>query len=62
MNNIGLKKKYFSLKLDNITIIKMKALAKQHGIKGYYKLRKAELIQKLEVHPDVNEQVLLPGF
>ena len=39
MDNIGLKKKYSSLKIDNITVIKLKDLAKQHGIKGYYKLR-----------------------
>ena len=44
MDNIGLKKKYSSLKMDNITVIKLKALTKQRGIKGYYKLRKAELI------------------
>ena len=47
--------------MNNVTVIKLKTLAKQRGIKGYYKLRKAELIQKLEAHPDVNEQVLLPG-
>ena len=46
--------------MDNITVIKLKTIAKQRGIKGYYKLRKAELIQKLEAHPDVNEQVLIP--
>ena len=46
--------------MDYITVIKLKALAKQRGIKGYYKLRKAELIQKLEAHPDINEQVLIP--
>ena len=60
MDNIGLKKKYSSLKMDNITVIKPKTLTKQRGIKGYYKLRKAELIQKFEVHPDVNEHVLIP--
>ena len=54
MDNIGLKKKYSSLKMDNITVIKLKALAKLHGIKGDYKLRKAELIQKLEAHSYVN--------
>ena len=48
--------------MDNITVIKLKALAKQRGIKGYYKLRKTDLIQRLEVHPDVNEQVLIPGL
>ena len=62
MDNIGLKKKYASLKMNNITVIKLKALAMQRGIKGYYKLRKAELIQKLEAHPDVNEQVLIAGL
>ena len=62
MDNIRLKKKYSSLKMDNITIIKLKTLAKQRGIKGYYKVRKAELIQNLEALPDVNEQVLTPGI
>ena len=62
MDNIGLKKKNSSLKMDNITVIKLKTLAKQRGIKDYYKLRKAELIQKLEAHSDVNEQVLIPEF
>ena len=62
MDKIGLKKKYCSLKMDNITVIKLKSLAKQRGIKGYYKLRKAELIQKLEALSDVKEQVLIPGL
>ena len=62
MYNIRLKKKYTSCKMDNITVIKLKALAKQRGSKRYYKLRKAELIQKLEAYPDVNEQVLIPGL
>ena len=48
--------------MDNITVIKFKTLAKQRGIKGYYKLRKAELMQKLEAHPDVHEKVLIPGL
>ena len=48
--------------MDNITLVKLKTLAKQRGIKCYYKLRKAELIQKLEAHPDVNEQILIPGL
>ena len=46
--------------MDNITEIKLKALAKQCDIKGYYKLRKAELMQKFEAHPDANEQDLIP--
>ena len=44
MDSIGLKNKYSPLKMDNITVIKLKSLEKQH-IKGYYKLRQAELIQ-----------------
>ena len=60
MDNIGLKKKYSSLKIDNIAVVKLKTLAKQRCIKGYYKNRKAELIKKLEAHPDANVQVLIP--
>ena len=37
-----LKTKFSSLKMNNITVIEMKAIAKQHGIESYYKLRKAE--------------------
>ena len=63
INSFGLRKKYCSLKkMNNITVIELKALAKQRGIKGYYKLRKAELIQKLKAHSDVNVQVLIPGL
>ena len=62
MDNMGLKKSYSSLKMDNITVIKLKDIAKQRRIKCYYKLRKAELIQKLEAHPDVSEQFLMPGL
>ena len=43
--------------MDNFTVIKLKDIARQR----YFKLRNAELIQKLEAHPDVNEQVLIPG-
>ena len=62
IDNIGQKKKYSSLKMDKITVVKLKTLAKQRGIKGYYKLRKAELIPKLAAHSDVNEQVLISGL
>ena len=58
----NLKTKFSSLKMSNITVIQLKAIAKHHGIKGYYKLRKAELIHKLEALPEVNEQVLIPGL
>ena len=58
----GLKTKLSSLKMNNITVIELKAIEKQHGIEGYYKLRKAELIHKLEALLEVNEQVLIPGL
>ena len=48
--------------MDNITVIKLKALAKQRDFQGYYKRRKGELIQTLEAYSDVNEQVLIPGL
>ena len=47
--------------MNNITVIELKAIAKERGIEGYYKLRKAELIHTLEALPDVNEQVLYRG-
>ena len=62
MVNIGLQKTYSSLKVDYITVIKLKDIAKHRRINGYYKLRKSELIQKLKTHLDVNEQVLMPGL
>ena len=34
--------------MDNRTVEQLKAIAKERGIKGYYKLRKAELIHALE--------------
>ena len=48
--------------MNNITVIELKAIAKQRGIEGYYKLRKAELIHKLEALLEVNKQVLIPGL
>ena len=35
-------------KNGNHTIVQLKAIAKERGIKDYYKLRKAELIKALE--------------
>ena len=34
--------------MENHTIVQLKAIAKERGIKGYYKLRKAELIHALK--------------
>ena len=34
--------------MENHTIVQLKAISKELGIKGYYKLRKAELINALE--------------
>ena len=34
--------------MENHTIVQLKAIAKERGIKGYYKLRKVELIHALE--------------
>ena len=34
--------------MENHTTVPLKAIAKERGIKGYYKLRKAELINALE--------------
>ena len=48
--------------MNNTAIIKLKALAKQNGIKGYYKFGKAELIHILDAQPDVNAQVFIPGL
>ena len=53
---------FFSLKMNNINVIEPTAIAKQRDIKGYYKLRKAELIHKLGANPDGNQQVLIRGL
>ena len=42
--------------MENHTIVQLKAIAKERGIKGYYKLRKAELIHVLEVTRIVEQQ------
>ena len=34
--------------MKNHTVVQLKAIAKDRGIRGYYKLRKAELIHALE--------------
>ena len=42
------KEKYSLIKMDNHTVVQLKAIAKERGIRGYYKLRKAVLIHALE--------------
>ena len=34
--------------MENHTVVQLKAIVKQRGIRGYYKLRKAELVHALE--------------
>ena len=55
-----LKTQFSSLKMNNINVIELKAITKQLGIEGYYKL--SINIHKLEALPEVNEQVLIPGL
>ena len=58
----GFRDNIFLIKYEQHYVIELKAIAKQHGIEGYYKPCKAELIHKLEAFPEVNEQVLIPVF
>ena len=44
--------------MENHTIVQLKAIAKERGIKGYYKLRKAELIHALEATRVVEQKVI----
>ena len=41
-------KKIFMKKMNNHTVVQFMVIAKERGIRGYYKLRKAELIQAFE--------------
>ena len=44
----GLKKNCHEIKMNNNTVKQLKDISKVRGIKGYYKLRKSELINALE--------------
>ena len=43
-----INKKYSWIKIENRTVTQLKAIAKERGIRGYYNLRKAELMRVLE--------------
>ena len=42
--------------MENHTVVQLKAIAKERGIKGYYKHRKAELIHALEKSDKINRK------
>ena len=42
------KEKYSRIKMDHYTVVQLNAFEKERGIRGYDKLRKAELIHALE--------------
>ena len=43
--------------MENLTVVQLKVIAKERGIRGYYKLRKAELIPALEATKLVEQKV-----
>ena len=43
--------------MGNRTVVQLKAIAKERGIRGYYKLRKAELIRVLEATKLVEQKI-----
>ena len=43
-------------KMENHTVVQLKAIAKERGVRGYYKLRMAELIHALEATRSVEQK------
>ena len=43
--------------MDNHTVMQLKAIANERGVRGYYKLRKVELIHALEAARLVEQKV-----
>ena len=44
--------------MENHTIVELKAIAKERGINGYYKRRKAELIHAVKATRSVEQKVI----
>ena len=42
--------------MDNHTVVQLKAVAKDRGIRGYYNLRKVELIRALKAARSVEQK------
>ena len=55
-NKNSLKKNCHEIKMNNNTVKQLNAIAKERGIKGDYKLRKAKLINALEATTLVEEK------
>ena len=47
------------MKYDNMRVVDLKALGKEHGLKGYSGMRKAQLIELLRNNPP---PMPAPGF
>ena len=47
--------------MENHTVVQLKAIAKERCIRGYYKLRKAELIHALEATKLVEQESNIIG-
>ena len=49
------EEKYSSIKTNNHIVVQLKTVTKERGIRGYYKVRKAELIHAMETARLVKE-------